>query len=159
MKITILCVGKLKERYLTEGVEEYLKRLNPFAKVEIKELAEEKMPAEPSEAEKLQVLTRETQRLLTAIPKDSYVIVLDVVGQQITSPDLAQKIGDLGLKGISHITFVIGGAFGYTDALRERADFRWSFSKLTFTHQMIRMLLVEQIYRAYKILRGERYHN
>ncbi|MBQ0108094.1 MAG: 23S rRNA (pseudouridine(1915)-N(3))-methyltransferase RlmH [Phascolarctobacterium sp.] len=159
MKITILCVGKLKERYLTDGVEEYLKRLNPFAKVEIKELAEERMPSEPSEAERQQVLERETERLLAAIPKDSYVIALDVVGKQISSPELAAKIADLGLKGTSHITFVIGGAFGYTDALRQRADFRWSFSQLTFTHQMIRMLLVEQIYRAYKIMRREKYHN
>lgn len=159
MRITILCVGKLKERYLTDGVEEYLKRLNPFAKVEIKELAEERMPSEPSEAERQQVLQRETERLLAVIPKDSYVIALDVVGKQITSPELAAKIADLGLKGTSHITFVIGGAFGYTDALRKRADFRWSFSKLTFTHQMIRMLLVEQIYRAYKIMRKEKYHN
>ena len=159
MKITILCVGKLKERYLTDGVEEYLKRLNPFAKVEIKELAEERMPSEPSEAERQQVLERETERLLVAIPKDSYVIALDVVGKQITSPELAAKIADLGLNGISYITFVIGGAFGYTDALRQRADFRWSFSQLTFTHQMIRMLLVEQIYRAYKIMRNEKYHN
>ena len=159
MKITILCVGKLKERYLTDGVEEYLKRLNPFAKVEIKELAEERMPSEPSEAERQQVLERETERLLAAIPKDSYVIALDVVGKQISSPELATKIADLGLNGISHITFVIGGAFGYTDALRQRADFRWSFSQLTFTHQMIRMLLVEQIYRAYKIMRNEKYHN
>ena len=159
MKITILCVGKLKERYLTDGVEEYLKRLNPFAKVEIKELTEERMPAEPSEAERQQVLERETERLLVAIPKDSYVIALDVVGKQITSLELAAKIADLGLNGISHIIFVIGGAFGYTDALRQRADFRWSFSQLTFTHQMIRMLLVEQIYRAYKIMRNEKYHN
>lgn len=159
MKITILCVGKLKERYLTDGVEEYLKRLNPFAKVEIKELAEERMPSEPSEAERQQVLERETERLLAAIPKDSYVIALDVVGKQITSPELAAKIADLALNGTSHITFVIGGAFGYTDALRQRADFRWSFSQLTFTHQMIRMLLVEQIYRAYKIMRNEKYHN
>lgn len=159
MKITILCVGKLKERYLTDGVEEYLKRLNPFAKVEIKELTEERMPSEPSEAERQQVLQRETERLLAVIPKDSYVIALDVVGKQITSPELAAKIANLGLNGTSHITFVIGGAFGYTDALRQRADFRWSFSQLTFTHQMIRMLLVEQIYRAYKIMRNEKYHN
>ena len=159
MKITVLGIGKLKEKYLQEGVAEYLKRLTPFAKIEVVELPEERMPAEPSEAERQQVLQRETERLLAVIPKDSYVIALDVVGKQITSPELAAKIADLGLNGTSHITFVIGGAFGYTDALRQRADFRWSFSQLTFTHQMIRMLLVEQIYRAYKIMRNEKYHN
>ena len=159
MKITIACVGKLKEKYLTAGLEEYVKRLQPFCKLEIVEISEEKMLQEPSDAQKEQILIKETERLIKVIPKNSYVILLDLKGEQITSPQLAEKITSLGIEGVSHLTFVIGGAFGYTDALRQRADYRWSFSELTFTHQMIRLLLTEQIYRAFKISRGEKYHN
>ena len=158
MKITIACVGKIKEKYLTAGIEEFTKRLTPFCKLETVAIGEEKMPDNPSAAEKEQVLARETQRLLAVLPDNSYVILLDVIGQQLSSPELAAKIDSLTLSGHSHLTFVIGGAFGYTDALRKRADFRISFSKMTFTHQMIRLLLVEQIYRAFKISRGEKYH-
>lgn len=158
MKITIACVGKLKEKYLTAGVEEYAKRLQPFCKLEITSISEEKMPQDPSDAEKEQVLAKETERLLKLIPEHSYVFLLDLQGQKLTSPGLAAKMDGLALRGESHLTFVIGGAFGYTDELRRRADFRWSFSKLTFTHQMIRLLLVEQIYRAFKISHGEKYH-
>ena len=158
MKITIACVGKLKEKYLTAAMDEYVKRLQPFCKLEIVSIQEEKMPQEPSEAERMQVLEKETQRLLSIIPEHSYVILLDLQGKQITSPALAEKMDALAVQGVSHITYVIGGAFGYTDALRKKADFRWSFSKLTFTHQMIRVLLAEQIYRAFKISKGENYH-
>lgn len=158
MKIIIACVGKLKEKYLTAGVEEYAKRLQPFCKLEITSISEEKMPQDPSDAEKEQVLAKETERLLKLIPEHSYVFLLDLQGQELTSPGLAAKMDGLALRGESHLTFVIGGAFGYTDELRRRADFRWSFSKLTFTHQMIRLLLVEQIYRAFKISHGEKYH-
>lgn len=158
MKITIACVGKIKEKYLTQGIEEFTKRLTPFCKLETLSINEEKMPDNPSPAEKEQVLDRETKRLMAIIPENSYVILLDVIGKQISSPELAEKFDALALAGTSHITFVIGGAFGYTDALRKKADFALSFSKMTFTHQMIRLLLVEQIYRAFKISRGEKYH-
>lgn len=158
MKITIACVGKIKEKYLTAGIDEFTKRLTPFCKLEVISINEEKMPDNPSAAEKQQVLEKETQRLLNIIPENSYVILLDVIGKQLSSPELAEKMDSLALQGSSHITFVIGGAFGYTDALRKRADLALSFSKMTFTHQMIRLLLVEQIYRAFKISRGEKYH-
>lgn len=158
MKITIACVGKIKEKYLTAGIEEFSKRLTPFCKLETLAINEERMPDNPSPAEKQQVLERETQRLLAIIPANSYVILLDVIGKQLSSPDLAAKLDELALAGNSHITFVIGGAFGYTDALPKRADLVLSFSKMTFTHQMIRLLLIEQIYRAFKISRGEKYH-
>lgn len=158
MKITIACVGKIKEKYLTAGIEEFSKRLTPFCKLETLAINEERMPDNPSPAEKQQVLERETQRLLAIIPANSYVILLDVIGKQLSSPDLAVKLDELALAGNSHITFVIGGAFGYIDALRKRADLALSFSKMTFTHQMIRLLLIEQIYRAFKISRGEKYH-
>ena len=158
MKITIACVGKIKEKYLTAGIDEFTKRLTPFCKLETVAINEEKMPDNPSPAEKEQVLEKETQRLLAIIPENSYVILLDVIGKQLSSPELANKIDALALNGNSHITFVIGGAFGYTDALRKRADFALSFSKMTFTHQMIRLLLIEQIYRAFKISSGQKYH-
>lgn len=158
MKITIACVGKIKEKYLTAGIDEFTKRLTPFCKLEVVSINEERMPDNPSPAEKQQILEKETQRLLGIIPENSYVILLDVIGKQLSSPELAEKIDALALQGSSHITFVIGGAFGYTDALRKRADFALSFSKMTFTHQMIRLLLIEQIYRAFKISRGEKYH-
>ena len=158
MKITIACVGKIKEKYLTAGIDEFTKRLTPFCKLETVAINEEKMPDNPSPAEKEQVLEKETQRLLAIIPENSYVILLDVIGKQLSSPELASKIDALALNGNSHITFVIGGAFGYTDALRKRADYALSFSKMTFTHQMIRLLLIEQIYRAFKISQGGTYH-
>lgn len=158
MKITIACVGKIKEKYLDQGIAEFTKRLGPFCKLETIAINEEKMPENPSPAEKEQVLAKETARLMAIIPENSYVMLLDVIGKQLSSPELAEKIDALTLAGNSHITFVIGGAFGYTDALRKRADFAISFSKMTFTHQMIRLLLVEQIYRAFKISRGEKYH-
>ena len=158
MKITLACVGKIKEKYLTAGIEEFTKRLTPFCKLETIAINEERMPEDPSPAEKEQVLGRETERLLAVIPQNSYVIVLDVKGKLISSEELAAKFDKLALGGNSHITFVIGGAFGYTDALRKRADETISFSRMTFTHQMIRLLLVEQIYRAFKISRGEKYH-
>ena len=158
MKITIACVGKIKEKYLTAGIDEFTKRLTPFCKLETVAINEEKMPDNPSPAEKEQVLEKETQRLLAIIPENSYVILLDVIGKQLSSPELASKIDALALSGNSHITFVIGGAFGYTDALRKRADFALSFSKMTFTHQMIRLFLLEQIYRGFKILNNENYH-
>lgn len=158
MKITIACVGKIKEKYLSAGIEEFCKRLTPFCKLEIVSINEEKMPDDPTPATKQQVLEKETARLMAIIPENSYVFLLDVIGKQLSSPELADKIDALTLAGKSHLTFVIGGAFGYTDALRKRADFAISFSKMTFTHQMIRLLLVEQIYRAFMISSGRKYH-
>ena len=158
MKISLVCVGKIKEKYLTTGIEEFTKRLGPFCKLETIAIAEERMPDNPAPALRQQVLERESRRLVEMIPQGSYVILLDVVGDQLSSPELAAKLGELALSGQSHISFVIGGAFGFTDTLRRRADLCLSFSKMTFTHQMIRLLLLEQVYRAFKILRGEPYH-
>ncbi|HIU63782.1 MAG TPA: 23S rRNA (pseudouridine(1915)-N(3))-methyltransferase RlmH [Candidatus Avacidaminococcus intestinavium] len=158
MKISLVCVGKIKEKYLTQGIEEYLKRLGPFCKLEIISINEEKMPDNPSPAEKTQVIAKETKRLLAVIPGGAHVVVLDVIGQPISSPELSDLFDELAVRGQSHIAFVIGGAFGFSDELRKRSDERISFSRLTFTHQMIRLLVVEQIYRAFKISRGEKYH-
>ena len=158
MRITIVCAGKLKESYLKQGVAEYLKRLTPFAQVDIREIHEEKMPENPSAAEKKQVLAREGERLLKQVPQGSYLFVLDVYGEELSSEKLAAKIDRLMTSGESHLTFLIGGAFGLSEAIRAAANFRLSFSQLTFTHQMVRLLLVEQIYRCFKINRGEKYH-
>jgi len=158
MKITIVCAGKLKEKYLQAGIAEFLKRLKPFAQVEIREIHEEKMPETPSEAEKQQVLTREGEKLLRLVPEGSYLFVLDVYGEELASEELAARLDRLALGGRSNLTFLIGGAFGLSPAVRQAADLRLSFSRMTFTHQMVRLLLVEQIYRAFKISRGEKYH-
>ena len=158
MKISIVAAGKLKEKYLTEGIKEFLKRLTPFANVNIIEINEEKMKDNPSEAEKQQVLAQEGQRLLKQVTEGSYLIVLDVYGKNLSSEELAAKIDSLALNGKSHITFLIGGAFGLSQEVRQAADLLLSFSNMTFTHQMVRLLLVEQIYRAFKINRGEKYH-
>lgn len=158
MKITIVTAGKIKEKYLTAGINEFLKRLGPFATVKIVEINEEKMKDNPSEAEKQQTLQQEGQRLLRQVPEGSYLFVLDVYGQQLSSEKLAAKLDSLALQGRSNITFLIGDAFGLSEEVRQAADFRLSFSPMTFTHQMIRLLLVEQIYRCFKINRGEKYH-
>lgn len=158
MKITIVAAGKIKEKYLTAGINEFLKRLGTFANVKIVEINEEKMKDNPSEAEKQQMLAAEGQRLLKQVPEGSYLFVLDVYGKAVSSEALSEKIQKLGLEGKSSITFLIGGAFGLSEEVRQAADFRLSFSPMTFTHQMIRLLLVEQIYRSFKIARGEKYH-
>lgn len=146
MKITLVTIGKLKERFLIDGVAEYLKRIKIFAKIEIREIAE------------CRTVEEEGEKLLAHVPKDSFLIVLDVAGSELTSEGLAEKISALNLRGISDITFLIGGAFGLSDTVRQAANFRLSLSQMTFTHQMARLIIVEQIYRAFKIIRGEPYH-
>ncbi len=158
MKITIVAAGKIKEKYLADGIAEFMKRLRPYAQVQIVEIGEEKMKENPSEAEKEKTLTKEGERLLRQVPEGSHLIVLDVYGKNISSEELAADIDKLGLEGKSNITFLIGGAFGLSKEVRRAADELLSFSKMTFTHQMVRLLLVEQIYRAFKINRGEKYH-
>ena len=158
MKITIVTAGKLKEKYLSQGIGEFLKRLTPFAQMKIIEIHEEKMKDNPSEAEKQKTLTLEGERLLRQVPAGSYLIVLDVCGKELSSEELAARMDQLGIQGRSSITFLIGGAFGLSGEVRAAADELLSFSRMTFTHQMVRLLLVEQIYRAFKINRGEKYH-
>lgn len=157
-RIRIVAVGKIKEKYLTEGIREFVKRLGPFCRLEIIEIDEERMPEDPSPAEKEQTLAAEGERLLKKVPAASYLIVLDAAGQPLSSEELAKKIAVLGTAGHGDITFIIGGAFGLSAAVIAAARERLSFSRMTFTHQMIRLLLVEQVYRAFKIMRGEKYH-
>lgn len=158
LKINIVTAGKIKEKYLTAGINEFLKRLTPYAQVKILEISEEKMKDNPSEAEKQQTLTAEGERLLKLVPNGSYLIVLDVYGKELSSEELSAKLDDLTVQGVSNVTFLIGGAFGLSQEVRKAADLKLSFSRMTFTHQMVRLLLVEQIYRAFKISRGEKYH-
>ena len=158
MKYHIIGIGKLKEAYLTAGLDEFLKRLRPYGKVELTILPEEKMPDHPSEAQKTAVLEKEGEKMLARVRPDSYLFVLDVGGKLISSEELAAAFSDLALHGTSDLTFIIGGPFGLSDAVRRRAGSRISFGRITLTHQMIRLLLLEQIYRAIKIERHEPYH-
>lgn len=158
MKITIVCAGKLKETYLRDGIAAYEKRLRPYADVKMREIVEERMKEKPSAAEKAETIRREGERLLVQVPQDAYLIVLDVGGAELSSEEFAAKIDHLAVTGGSHIAFLIGGPFGLSDELRRCADLRLSFSHFTFPHQLIRLFLVEQIYRAFKISRGEPYH-
>lgn len=158
MKITIVCAGKLKEKYLRDGIAEYEKRLRPYADLRTIEIIEERMKDRPSPAEKDEVLRREGERLTSQIPQGAYLIVLDVDGEEMSSEKFSARIDRLMLMGESHIAFLIGGPFGLSDELRQRADLRLSFSQFTLPHQLIRLFLMEQIYRSFKISRHEPYH-
>lgn len=158
MRITVVCAGKLKEQYLRDGIAEYTKRLRPYAEVRAIEIAEERMKDDPSAAEKRETLRREGARLRAQIPQGAYLIVLDVVGTELSSEAFAAHIARLCLAGRSHIVFLIGGPFGLSDELRAAADLRLSFSRFTLPHQLVRLVLMEQVYRACRINRGEPYH-
>ena len=158
MKFSILTIGKLKEAYLRDGVAEFVKRLRPYGGVTIMELNESKIGDKPSDADRQHVVEEEGERLLKLVNDRSWLVVLDVYGKTMSSEALAAKVAELELDGISEMTFVIGGAFGVSEKLRNAARLRLSFSPMTFTHQMVRLLLVEQLYRACKINRGEPYH-
>ena len=157
MKITILAVGKLKEKYLVQGMQEFIKRLKPYCSLEILEVSENALPDKFSAAQLQEHLEIEAQKILKLVPERAYMFLLDLHGQQLSSEALAAQIDGL-TNNYSQFVFLIGGAFGVGESLRKRADYRWSFSQLTFTHQMIRLLLIEQVYRAFKISKGEKYH-
>jgi len=158
MQIEILTVGKIKEQYLAAGIDEYLKRLNPYANVTIREVKAEKMPEGVSAAEEAQLLEKESARLGLLIKQSTYLIVLDLAGGQLSSLQLAAQLGSLATAGKSHFTFIVGGSLGLSPSLLYKADLRLSFSNMTFPHQLFRLMLLEQIYRALKINRGEPYH-
>jgi len=158
MHISILAVGKLREKYLAQGIDEYLKRLQRYAAVTISEVAEEQAPETLSPAEQLQVKSREGERLRKLLRDGQYVIALALDGRQFSSEEFAAHLQQLGVDGKSEIAFLIGGSLGLPDDLLARADLRLSFGKMTFPHQMVRLVLVEQVYRGFKIMRGEPYH-
>ena len=153
MNIQIICVGKLKEKYWTDAVSEYMKRLSRYCSMEIVELKEARLPDKASHAEEEAVKIEEGRSILKAIKDGTFVITLEVLGKQ-----LAEKIENLSLEGKSNVAFVIGGSLGLSDEVSRRSDFKLSFSKMTFPHQIARVLLCEQIYRAFKIKNGETYH-
>ncbi|MCP3739918.1 23S rRNA (pseudouridine(1915)-N(3))-methyltransferase RlmH [Rossellomorea sp. BNER] len=158
MNISIVTVGKLKEKYLKQGISEFLKRLGPYAKVEIIEVSDEKAPEELSSTEMIQVKNKEGERILAKINPDAHVIALAIEGKMRTSEELADNLDKLATYGKSKIAFVIGGSLGLSDDVMKRANETLSFSKMTFPHQMMRLILVEQVYRAFRINRGEPYH-
>ena len=158
MKIRIICVGKIKEKYLKDAIAEYVKRLSRFCKLEVCELPDIKIPDNPSPSECTELLRAEGESILKHLSKDSYVISLCVEGKQISSEDLADKLASVTLSGKSTIDFVIGGSLGLSDEVKKRSDMRLSFSLFTFPHQLMRLILTEQIYRAFKINANEEYH-
>lgn len=158
MNISVITIGKLKEKYLKAGIQEYLKRLSSYAKIEIIELADEKAPEELSTAEMEQVKQKEGVKILSKVSQDAYVIALAIDGKMKSSEELADSLDKLATYGRSKITFVIGGSLGLSDEVLDRADEKLSFSKMTFPHQLMRLILLEQIYRAFRINRNEPYH-
>lgn len=158
MNITIITVGKLKEKYLKQGIEEYLKRLSAYAKIDMIELADEKAPETLSDIEMEQIKEKEGQRILSKIHPDAHVIALAIEGKLKSSEELAETIDKLAIYGTSKICFIIGGSLGLSKSVMKRADEALSFSRMTFPHQLMRLILVEQVYRAYRINRGEPYH-
>ena len=158
MQIDIICVGKVKEQYLRDAIAEYSKRLGRYCKLNILEVADEKTPEHASEGVERQIKAKEGERIAKHIKPGAYVIALAIDGQQVTSEGFARKIDQLGIQGVSHIQFVIGGSIGMDDAILRQANYKLSFSKMTFPHQLMRVILLEQIYRAFKINAHEPYH-
>ena len=158
MKISVICVGKLKEKYWTMAIDEYSKRLSKYVKLDIIELPDEKAPESMSPAQEEQVKIKEGERIIKAIKDDAYVITLEIEGKQLTSVELAQLIEERKNRGVSHIAFIIGGSLGLSDEVIKKADYHLSFSKMTFPHQLMRVVLLEQIYRAERINKNEPYH-
>lgn len=158
MKITVITVGKIKEKYLKDAIAEYSKRLSKYCKLEIIEVADEKTPEQASQAVEDAIRGKEAERILKYVKEDAYVITLEIQGQMLTSEGVADKINHLGIQGKSHITFIIGGSIGLGQAVLRRSDYALSFSKMTFPHQLMRVILLEQVYRSYRIISGEPYH-
>ncbi|MFT0803130.1 23S rRNA (pseudouridine(1915)-N(3))-methyltransferase RlmH [Bacillus swezeyi] len=158
MNISIVAIGKLKEKYLKLGIDEYIKRLSSYAKVEIIELPDEKAPENLSEQDMKIVKDKEGERLLAKISPDAHVIALAIEGKLKSSEELADNMDRLATYGKSKVTFVIGGSLGLSDTVLKRADEKLSFSRMTFPHQLMRLILLEQVYRAFRINRGEPYH-
>ncbi len=158
VNISIVTIGKLKEKYLKQGIDEYLKRLSTYAKIDVIELPDEKAPENLSEIEMIQVKDKEGERILSKISDDTHVIALAIEGKMKSSEQLAKDLDQLATYGKSKIAFVIGGSLGLSTAVMKRANDTLSFSKMTFPHQLMKLILLEQVYRAFRINRGEPYH-
>lgn len=158
MKIAILAVGKIKEGFYRQAVQEFSKRLGRYCKLEIIEVPDEKTPDGAGEAAKRQILEKEGERLLRHVKEEAWLCALAIDGKMMDSVGFSEKIEKLGVSGVSHIQFAIGGSLGLSESVLKRADFRLSFSEMTFPHQLMRVILLEQIYRAYRIMMKEPYH-
>ena len=158
MKVRIICVGKLKEKYLVSGIEEYVKRISAYADVEIVEVADERIPEHASLAEETMIKVKEGRKILDRVKQDDYMILLDLNGKEMDSVAFSHHIEECMINGKSTIDFVIGGSLGHGEEVISRANVRLSFSPMTFPHQLMRLILVEQIYRAFKIMKNETYH-
>ena len=158
MKITVITVGKIKEKYLRDAIAEYAKRLSRYCKLEIVEVADEKTPDQAGGTVEEQIRDKEGERILKYIRDDMYVITLEIGGKMLSSEELADKINMLGIQGQSSVAFVIGGSIGLGREVLKRSDSALSFSKMTFPHQLMRVILLEQVYRSYRIINGEPYH-
>lgn len=158
MRITVIAVGKIKEKFYRDAIDEYTKRLSKYCKLEIKEVTDEKTPDHASDTVNAQILAKEGERIKNLIPKDSHVVVLAIEGKKYDSVSFADMINQAGIHGISNITFIIGGSLGIADDIKKSANAGISFSDMTFPHQLMRVILLEQIYRGYKIISKEPYH-
>ena len=158
MKITLITVGKIKEKYLKDAIAEYSKRLSRYCKLEIVEVADEKTPDNASDTVEDAIRDKEGERILKYVKEDAYMITLEIAGKMLTSEEMAEKIEKLGVQGTSHIIFIIGGSIGLGKEILKRSDYALSFSKMTFPHQLMRVILLEQIYRSYRIINHEPYH-
>lgn len=157
-KVTLICVGKLKEKFYAQATAEYAKRLSRFCKLEIVELPESRLSDSPSPAEISQALTAEAALIEAKLPKGSALVAMCIEGEELSSPQLAEKMRQFAVSGVSNLTFLIGGSVGLFPAIKAQADFRLSMSPMTFPHHLARVMLLEQIYRAYQINAGSRYH-
>lgn len=158
MKITVITVGKIKEKYLKDAIAEYSKRLSKYCKLEIIEVADEKTPDNASEVVEDSIRSKEAERILKYVKDDAYIITLEIGGKQLSSEELADKIDKLGVQGTSHIIFIIGGSIGLGKEVLNKSNYALSFSKMTFPHQLMRVILLEQVYRSYRIISNEPYH-
>ncbi len=158
MNITVISVGKIKEKYLVDGIAEYSKRLSKYCKLNLIEVSDEKAPENLSVQDELIVKKKEGTRILSKIKENTYLIALAIDGEQLTSEKFSKKMDKLMVEGVSDISFVIGGSLGLSDEVMERSDYNLSFSKMTFPHQLMKMVLLEQVYRGWRIIKGEPYH-
>lgn len=158
MKITLITVGKIKEKYLKDAIAEYSKRLSKYCKLEIVEVADEKTPDQASENVERQIRQKEGERILRYVKDDAYVFTLEIGGTMLDSVAFAKKMETLGIQGKSHLIFIIGGSIGLGEEVLRRSDYALSFSRMTFPHQLMRVILLEQVYRGYRIIEGAPYH-
>lgn len=158
MNIKVIAVGKIKEKYIQEGIKEFTKRLSRYCILDILEIEDEKAPENLSEKEMEIVKKKEGERILAKIPQNSFIISLEIMGKQLSSEQLSKKIDDLMVNGVNDICFIIGGSLGLSEEITNKSNFKLSFSEMTFPHQLMRLILLEQVYRTFRIMKGEPYH-